>query len=66
MQKAMRELPNFGIQSEVRLVVFGFDNDQKNGANWSGHRDKLKFALGDKLLLKGEAKDFTNGITFAL
>ena len=30
MQKAMRELPNFGIQSEVRLVVFGFDNDQKN------------------------------------
>jgi hypothetical protein len=66
MQTAMRELPNFGIQSEVRLVVFGFDNDQKNGANWRGHRDKLKAALGDKLLLKGEAKDFTNGIASPL
>jgi hypothetical protein len=66
MQSVMRDLPNFVIQSEVRLVVFGFDNDQKNGANWSGHRDKLKAVLGDKLLLKGDAKDFTNGIAFPL
>lgn len=62
MQTLMRDQPKFAIQSEVRLVVFGFDNDQKNGANWSGHRDKLKAVLGDKLLLKGDAKDFTNGI----
>ena len=62
MQALMRDQPKFAIQSEVRLVVFGFDNDQKNGANWSGHRDKLKAVLGDKLLLKGDAKDFTNGI----
>ena len=66
MQALMRDQPKFAIQSEVRLVVFGFDNDQKNGANWSGHRDKLKAVLGDKLLLKGDAKDFTNGIASPL
>lgn len=66
MQALMRDQPKFAIQSEVRLVVFGFDNDQKNGANWSGHRAKLKTVLGDKLLLKGDAKDFTNGIASLL
>lgn len=66
MQTAMLERANFGIQSEVRLVVFGFDNDQKNGVNWRVHWCKLKAVLGDKLLLKGGAKDFTNGIASPL
>lgn len=66
MQDMVRDAPSLAVQGEVRLVVFGFDNDQKNGANWSGHRQKLKDVLGDKLLLKGDAKEFTNGIASPL
>lgn len=67
MQDSMRDLSNPTIQDEVRLVVFGFDNDQKkDGSNWSGHREKLRARLGEKLLLKGDAKEFTNGIASQL
>jgi len=66
VQVMARNFPSLTVQGEVRLVVFGFDNDQKNGANWSGHRQKLKDVLGDKLLLKGDAKEFTNGIASPL
>jgi len=59
----MRELSSLSILEDVRLVVFGFDADQKDGANWSGHRRKLETALGDRLLLKGDANKFTSGIS---
>ena len=63
MLNTMRELGSLSILEEVRLVVFGFDASQKKGENWSGHRQKLETVLGNRLLLKGDAKKFTNGIS---
>lgn len=54
---------DFTINDDVRLVVFGFDSDQRDGTVWAEHRDKLKAALGERLLLKGSAKNFTRGIS---
>jgi hypothetical protein len=58
------------INSDVRLVVFGYDRDQETGAIWQRHRQKLQDGLkqlstgGSKLLLcKGDPKGFTNGIS---
>lgn len=51
------------ISDEIRLVVFGFDGDQGNGAVWDEHRQKLREVLGDNLLLKGDAKGLTRGIS---
>ena len=43
------------IDAEPRLVVFGFDADQRNGAAWKPHRDRLFELLGKRrFLLKGE------------
>jgi hypothetical protein len=36
---------DFGIDPEVQLIVFGFDDDQKKGAVWKPHREKLETAL---------------------
>ncbi len=51
------------VSEAVWLVVFGFDSDQHNGAVWRPHREKLKEALGKRLLLKGDAQKFTRGIS---
>lgn len=54
---------NLSISEDVRLVIFGFDIDQKNGGNWLVHHKKLKDALGSNLLLKGDTNKFSNGIS---
>ena len=54
---------NISIQGKVRLVIFGFDKDQRNGENWKIHHKKLIDALGDNLLLRGNSKKFSNGIS---
>lgn len=52
------------IDEQPRLVVFGFDNDQKRGGEWRRHRDKLFDMLGrERVLLKGSSKGFRNGIS---
>lgn len=66
LQNVIHDLATLSIQEDVRLVVFGFDDDQKNGANWAIHKQNLTAALGDRLLLKGKAKDFTSGIASQL
>lgn len=63
MSAAISNTAQLAICPDVRLVIFGFDADQKDGANWLGHRRKLEAALGDRLLLKGDANKFTNGIS---
>lgn len=63
MLAAMSNTAQLAIRADVRLVVFGFDADQKDGANWSEHRRKLEAVLGDRLLMKGDANRFTNGIS---
>jgi hypothetical protein len=51
------------VSEFVRLVVFGFDSDQRVGKVWSGHRKKLEGALDKRLLLKGDPQGFTRGIS---
>lgn len=52
------------VDENPRLIVFGFDGDQKNGAYWKPHLRKLKDAIGkDRVLLKGDPKKFHTGIS---
>ena len=51
------------VDTEPRLVVFGFDADQRDGAAWNPHRDRLFDLLGKKrVLLKGRSKNLRRGI----
>ena len=46
----------FIIEREPRLVVFGFDKDQKCGSIWDKHKARLECLLGKKrLILSGNA-----------
>ncbi len=51
------------ISNDVRLVVFGYDRDPARGAIWAKHREKLQATLGHNLLLKGDPRNFTRGIS---
>ena len=52
------------IEERPRLVVFGFDNDQKSGKVWERHRKVLVTNLcKERVLLKGDSTDFRNGIS---
>ena len=50
------------VNVEPRLVIFGFDEDQRKGSIWSPHKEKLVESLGERFLAKGDPKDFINGI----
>lgn len=57
------ELPT-AVHPNVKLVIFGYDNDQKTGANFKNRIEKLQHILGkENLLLKGDAKNFRAGIS---
>ncbi|KAF0117627.1 MAG: hypothetical protein FD149_1066 [Rhodospirillaceae bacterium] len=51
------------VNEAVRLVVFDFDEDQRDGKIWTPHRKKLDSLLGKRLLLRGNPKEFTRGIS---
>lgn len=52
------------VNSNPRLVVFGFDDDQRKGAYWGKHQEKLEDYLGqENFLAKGDPYDFKNGIS---
>ena len=51
------------VDSEVRLVVFDFDEDQRVGKIWGKHKKKLNDHLGNRLLLKGSPSEFKSGIS---
>lgn len=52
------------IDPEPRLVIFGFDADQRDGSAWKPHRKRLIDLLGkERVLLKGDSKDFRSGIS---
>lgn len=74
IQNLLREAADgtrpLNVNSDVRLVVFGYDRDQDTGTIWQRHRQKLQDALeqlsqegGRLLLCKGDPKGFTNGIS---
>ena len=52
------------VNDAPRLVVFGFDEDQRSGTYGKRLRDKLKAKLGDdRALFRGNSKGFTRGIS---
>jgi hypothetical protein len=52
------------LDPNPRLVVFGFDADQKPGPGWKEYKDKLQKLLPGRMFLKGTAKDFVRGVRF--
>jgi hypothetical protein len=63
MQRLASGEANLSVNEAVRLVVFGFDGDQKEGKVWTDHNKKLGEALNGHLLLRGHPKGFTRGIS---
>lgn len=57
------DLDNLELDVDPRLVIFGFDDDQKNGKNFQKHMGKLKEKINSRLLLKGSSNDFKVGIS---
>jgi len=51
------------VDSEVRLVVFGYDRDEDKGEVWNKHKMTLSGRLGGRLLMRGDARNFTKGIS---
>lgn len=41
------------IDYHPKLIIFGFDQDQKEGMNWKKHHDNLMDKLDKRLILKG-------------
>lgn len=46
---------------EVGLLVFDFDADQRDGAAWKPHKEKLERALPNRTRMTGDAKDIRLG-----
>jgi hypothetical protein len=52
------------VDPAVRLVVFDFDEDQRDDKVWADHRQVLLDYLGEeRLLLRGRTNTFTYGIS---
>ena len=51
------------LDPHPRLVVFGYDADQRSGKNWQPHREKLDRLLGGRFLRKGRSEQFVRGIS---
>ena len=52
------------IDPGAKLVVFGFDADQRDGSVWKPHRKRLFDLLGkERVLLRGNSKGFRRGIS---
>ncbi|MDE0433768.1 MAG: hypothetical protein OXH92_07130 [Bryobacterales bacterium] len=50
------------IDDQPRLIAFGFDKDQRDGANWKPHEEKLRNALGrNRALFAGKAGNIRLG-----
>lgn len=60
--KAVNRGKKLSVCIEPRLVIFGFDRDQQNGAIWRPHIEKLNRLLPDRVLCKGNPEKFTTGI----
>jgi hypothetical protein len=67
IQKAVKEIAgkkDFRVCIEPRLVIFGFDEDQRTGNKWRPHIERLNTLLPDRVLCKGSPNNFTNGIEY--
>jgi hypothetical protein len=60
----LSNLNQLQVDTQPRLVVFGFDADQKRGEHFKRHMAGLVKELGaHRVLLKGDPKNFTRGIS---
>jgi hypothetical protein len=65
VRNVLKEGASFTVSPHPRLVIFGFDQDQRMGGVFEIHLEKLKRKLGeDRVLVKGDPKKFTSGISF--
>lgn len=51
------------VNSNVRLVVFDYSADEDNGDDWKKHKEILENHFGSRLLMKGNPRGFTRGIS---
>lgn len=51
------------VDSQVRLVVFDFSADQDRGEDWKEHKKILREYFHDRLLMKGNPREFKSGIS---
>lgn len=51
------------VDSDVRLVIFDFSADEDNGHDWRDHKKVLRDYFQDRLLMKGNPRGFTGGIS---
>ena len=64
-QTMLQKASVLSISDLPRLVIFGFDQDQKMGDFFKFHIEKLEKLLGkDRLLVRGNPNNFTKGISF--
>jgi len=63
VKKVAESTDQLSVDTDLRLLVFGFDDDQRVGKVWNKHRTKLYNYFNDLLLLKGSASEFTAGIS---
>ena len=45
------------VNERPRLIVFGFDADQRDGEKWKPHREKLEDKLVGQVRFVGDAKN---------
>ena len=63
MMRRAVETKDLFVDKKPRLIVFGFDEDQKTG-RWVPQLRKIQSALGKKrVLVHGSSKDFRKGIS---
>lgn len=60
--KSIASGAEFSVSDQPSLVIFGFDEDQRQGKMWGPHFKKLNELLPGRVLAKGNSRDFVNGI----
>jgi hypothetical protein len=63
LEEVARRPEQLTVDSDVRLVVFGYDADQGGGEVWKEHKETLSKYFKDRLLLRGNPAGFTRGIS---
>ncbi len=63
MKEVAGSLEPLTVDPDVRLVVFGYDIDERKGEVWNKHKKVLDDLFGSRLLLKGSPSEFTSGIS---
>jgi hypothetical protein len=61
--KVAKKQVELTLAPEVRLVVFGYDTDQRDGDVWKEHKKKLSDHFGENLISKGNPAGLTAGIS---